>query len=83
MQECSLIGENYREILVEDFVFKGNPVLHDIGTLYDVTVNQTDVVLDNQSSSYKWLKPEAWLELELSVFMKKVILGKINVNKKL
>ena len=76
-EECGLVGEDYNEIKVVDFIFRNDRILHDIGTLYEVKVQQTDVLLDGQSSDHKWLVPEEWLTLDLSDFIKKVMLAKL------
>ncbi|MCD4795143.1 MAG: NUDIX domain-containing protein [Bacteroidales bacterium] len=84
-QECGLGGNNFIKFGDFDFVFnnKNDQIFHDIGTLFEVIVNNNnkDVILDSQSSMFKWKKPLDWLKEDLHDFIRDVLLYKMKKGK--
>jgi len=73
-EECSLEGENYLHTGTYEFVYNINgQKIHNISTLYEVTVSDKKVVLDEQSSDYRWCSPQEWLKQPLDKFIIEVV----------
>ncbi len=78
-EECGIEANSFKEILDFEFVFNtpGSQVFHNVTTLYEVSVDNEKVVLDNQSSEYSWRSAGAWLNEELDDFIRNLIENKI------
>ncbi|MBI4945434.1 MAG: NUDIX hydrolase [Bacteroidetes bacterium] len=82
-EECNLEGTHYTEIGNFEFVYnlKNDRVIHNISSLYSVTVNSENVTLDEQSSDFSWRSSDAWLRESLSEFITDIIKNKITYGK--
>lgn len=74
-EECGLQANNFNQIGNFEFIFNTSQdkVYHDIATLYEVTVDETEVMLDTQSSEYSWKMAAEWLQLSLNPFIRDVL----------
>lgn len=74
LEECNLKANDFKKIGNFEFFFDvAGKKYHNIATLFEVTVDSSEVALDEQSSDYKWLKPEEWLKYNLSDFIRKTL----------
>jgi ADP-ribose pyrophosphatase YjhB (NUDIX family) len=74
LEECNLKANDFKKIGNFEFFFDiADKKYHNIATLFEVTVDSSEVALDEQSSDYKWLKPEEWLKYNLSDFIIKTL----------